>query len=298
MDKVGAFSDKLGLAMRALSLSRVALAQALGVDKSLVGRWLSGAVHPTEHNLARLTALVGARDPAFRLADWFGDAAGFAERFGLAAPPPPPSGLDPLAEFFGPFLDRARGEALRRGSAYEGFWRSSRPSLLMTERLFHDYALIRCAANGLLEIRIHGAGLAFTGWALPGEGNLFGWLQDPVGMTPMSLVFRGVTLPRAMVLDGLLMLAGLDPSRTLGALPIVLERVGDLSGDSAADDARCNALGEEGPEPLEPLGEEILRARIFRDTGPATIARGGPAFLSVGAQDSLSRGTTSSGLTG
>jgi hypothetical protein len=298
MDRVGAFSDKLGLAMRALSLSRVALAHDLEVDKSLVGRWLSGAVHPTEHNLARLTALVAARAAEFRLADWFEDSARFAERFGLAAPQSQPSGRDSLAEFFGPFLDRARGEALRRGSAYEGFWRSSRPSLLMTDRLFHDYALIRGAANGLLEVRIHGAGLTFTGWALPGEGNLFGWLQDPVGLTPMSLVFRGVTLPRAMVLDGLLLLAGLDPTRTLGALPILLERVGDLSGDPAADDARFLTYIEREPEPLEPLGEVALRARIFRETGPAALAQGESAFLSVGAHDSLSRGTTSGGLSG
>ncbi len=297
MDRVGAFSDKLGLVMRALSLSRVALAHDLEIDKSLVGRWLSGAVHPTEHNLAKLTALVGGRVAEFRLADWFEDSGEFAERFGLAAPPQPGRG-DSLAEFFGPFLDRARGEALRRGSAYEGFWRSSRPSLLMTERLFHDYALIRIAANGLLEVRIHGAGLAFTGWAMPGEGNLFGWLQDPVGMTPISLVFRGVTLPRAMVLDGLLVLAGLDTTRTLGALPILLERVADLSGDPAADEDRCLTLAEQQPEPIEPLGEDVLRARIFRATGPAALDQGSSAFLSIGATDSLSRGSTGGGLSG
>lgn len=298
MDRVGAFSGKLGLVMRALSLSRVALAHDLAIDKSLVGRWLSGAVHPTEHNLAKLTVLVAARIPEFRLADWFGDLAIFAGRFGLPAPQSPTSVEGSLAEFFGPFLERARGEALRRGSAYEGFWRSARPSLLMTDRLFHDYALIRGAANGLLEVRIHGAGLTFTGWAMPSEGNLFGWLQDPVGMTPMSLVFRGVALPRAMVLDGLILLAGLDPTRTLGALPILLERVGDLSRDPAADDARCIALTEDETEPLEPLGEAVLRARIFRDSGPAALARDGSAFLSIGAQDSLSRGTTSTGLVG
>jgi hypothetical protein len=298
MDRVGAFSEKLGLVMRALSFSRVALAHDLEIDKSLVGRWLSGAVHPTEHNLARLTALIAARAPEFRLADWFGDSAIFAARFGLPAPLPQANGDHSLAEFFGPFFERSRGEVPRRGSAYEGFWRSARPSLLMTDRLFHDYALIRRAANGLLEVRIQGAGLAFTGWALPSEGSLFGWLQDPVGMTPISLVFRGVTLPRAMVLDGLILLAGLDPTRTLGAMPILLERVGDLSGDPAEDDARCIALTEQEPEPLEPLGEAVLRARIFRDSGPAALAQGGSAFLSIGAQDSLSRGTTSTGLVG
>ena len=290
MERVGAFPEKLGLVMRAHSLSRVALAHDLAIDKSLAGRWLSGAVHPTEHNLARLTALISVQLPAFRLADWFSDPEDFAALFGLPAPQAVPIDPDSAIAFLGPFLARSRDETLRRGQVYEGFWRSSRPSLLMSDRLFHDYAMIRRAANGMLEVRIRGAGLAFAGWALPGEGNIFAFLQDPVGMTPMSLVFRGVTLPRAMVLDGLLLLAALDATRTPGAMPIVLERVGDLSGDTAADDANYDLMEDAAPEPLEPLGEELLQQRIFRN--------GGTAVLSVGAQDSLSRGTTSGGLIG
>jgi hypothetical protein len=56
------------------------------------------------------------------------------------------------------------------------------------------------------------------------------------------------------VLDGLLLLAALDATRTPGAMPIVLERVGDLSGDAAADEARFDAMEDAAPEPLEPLG--------------------------------------------
>ncbi len=290
MERVGAFPEKLGLAMRALSLSRVALAHDLAIDKSLVGRWLSGAVHPTEHNLARLTALIGARLDDFRLADWFGEAAEFAARFGLPPPPAEPIEPESAIAFLGPFLARSREETLRRGAAYEGFWRSSRPSLLMTKQIFHDYAMIRRAANGLLEVRINGAGLTFAGWALPGEGNIFAFLQDPVGMTPMSLLFRGVTLPRAMVLDGLLLLAALDATRTPGAMPILLERVGDLSGDPAADEIRFEQMEGAAPEPLEPLDPELLQQRVLGARGSAS--------LSVEAHDSLSRGTTSSGLSG
>mgnify|MGYP000007444798 CR=1 FL=1 len=33
------------------------LAADLGVDKSVVGRWATGAVRPSDHNLSRLTAL-------------------------------------------------------------------------------------------------------------------------------------------------------------------------------------------------------------------------------------------------
>jgi hypothetical protein len=285
MERVGGFPGKLGLAMRVASLSRVALAQALSVDKSLIGRWLSGAVHPTEHNLARLTGLIAVSYPEFRLVDWFADSAVFAEKLGLPGLLPT-SSCDPNDGILDGFVARARDETARRGAPYEGFWRTTRPSLLMTDTLFHDYGLIRRADNGLLEVRMKGAGLGFSGWMMPGEGNLFVFLDDPVGLTPLSLAFRGVSLPRAMVLDGLLLLAGLDPGRTIGVLPIVLERVGDLSGDPVADDARCEAMADEEPLPIEPVDPTVLRDHIFRGVTAQAAGR------------SLSRGSTLRGLVG
>lgn len=290
MERVGAFPAKLAMVLRAVSLSRVALAHDLAVDKSLVGRWLSGAVHPTEHNLARLTTLIAQHRADFTLADWYREPAELADLIGVTVPETAVDLASPELAFLGPFLLRSREETVRRGQAYEGFWRTTRPSLLARDKLFHDYGMIRRSSNGLLEVRMKGAGLAFGGWMLPGEGNLFVFLDDPVGMTPLSLVFRGVTLPRAMVLDGLLMLAALDAGRTLGAVPILLERLGDLSGDSEVDDARCLALADQEPVPLEPLDDTAVRDRISRG--------GGPAWLAVGVHDSLSRGTTTSGLSG
>lgn len=280
--------------MRASSLSRVALAQALGVDKSLIGRWLSGAVHPTEHNLSRLTALIAERNPDLRMADWFGDSGELAARLGLPPPSMAAATVDEGTSFLGSFIAHARDETARRGAAYEGFWRTSRSSALMPDRIFHDYGMIRRVDNGLLEVRMSGAGLNFRGWMMPAEGNLFVYLDDPVGRTPLALMFRGVTLPRAMVIDGLLMLAALDPSRTLAVMPILLERVDDLSGDSQADLERCKGLQDLEPEPLEPLDPETLRARVFR--GGVSLHAG--SFMSVSAADSLSRGSTHEGLRG
>lgn len=297
MDQVAAFPAKLDLALKALSLSRVALAHDLGVDKSLVGRWLSGAVHPTEHNLARLATLIARQRPDFRLADWYRSRIEFGAIFGLSVEDPAPATSPPLS-LLGPIEDRARVETARRGAAYEGFWRTTRPSLLMDNQIFHDYGMIRLGDNGLLQVTMQGSGLSFEGWMLLAEGDLFVFLRDPTGLTPMSLVFRGVNLPRAMVLDGLLMLAALDPGRTLGAIPILLERIGDLGGDRAADDAVCSKLQEQAPEPLDPVPPEMVTARLYRDCGPAAVRNGGSGFLLIGAQDSLSRGTTTGGLTG
>jgi transcriptional regulator with XRE-family HTH domain len=59
------FSEKLGLVLKALSMSRGQLAAQLGVDKSIVGRWATGAVQPSAHNLSRLTGLVAGRVDGF-----------------------------------------------------------------------------------------------------------------------------------------------------------------------------------------------------------------------------------------
>ena len=63
MTAVADFSTKLALALKALSMSRGRLAADLGVDKSLVGRWASGAVSPSDHNLANLTRLIASKTP-------------------------------------------------------------------------------------------------------------------------------------------------------------------------------------------------------------------------------------------
>lgn len=298
MDHVADLPIKLDLALKALSISRVALSQRLGVDKSLVGRWLSGAVHPTEHNLSRLTALVAQAYPAFRMSDWFAAPVDFAVIFGVdlpaAAQAPSPSAVSLLAAF----IEEVMPETVHRGGAYEGLWRTARPSVLMTDRIFHDYGLVRRGDSGLLEVLMEGSGLKFTGWLLPIAGNVFVFLFDATGRTPMTVLFKGVSLPRASVLDGILTLAALDADRTPAAIPVILERVADLTGDRQADLDRFAAIIAEQSEPIEPIGREELEARLFRDTGPTAAASGGDPFLTVGGRHSLSRGVTAAGLKG
>ena len=64
-----AFHQKLAFVLKALSISRGALAAGLGIDKSAVGRWVSGQVEPSAHNLARLSAYVAGRVPGFTALD-------------------------------------------------------------------------------------------------------------------------------------------------------------------------------------------------------------------------------------
>jgi transcriptional regulator with XRE-family HTH domain len=65
-----AFSVKLNLTLKALSMNRSRLATELGVDKSIVGRWARGAVKPSPESLARLTEFVAERAPGFTALDW------------------------------------------------------------------------------------------------------------------------------------------------------------------------------------------------------------------------------------
>ena len=298
MEHVADLPAKLDMMLKAGSLSRVALAQRLAVDKSLVGRWLAGSVHPTEHNLARLTTIAAEASPGFRLADWYDAIESIAKRHNCNLPHRSastlPVGLGPLAAF----LDAARPDLAGRGGAYEGFWRTSRPSLLVPDEIFHDYGLLRRTDDGLIEVLMEGSGLNFSGWLFPIAGNVFVFLFDSTGRTPMTVVFKGVSLPKAMVLDGILTMAALDPDRTPMALPIIIERVEDISGDRDADLSRLAEIVRGMPEPIDPVQSQRLQERLFREVGAIAAATGGESLLAISGKHSLSRGTTIAGLSG
>lgn len=288
------FAARLHLVLSAVAMSRAKLASVLGVDKSLVGRWASGAVKPSDHNLSRITALVAERFPGFTALDWERDLGDFAKQLGidpsvarLDQPLPAVQGL-PLQ-----FIDLARRNTEQRGAAYEGFWRTSRSSVLMPHLIFQDHGMIRINANGLLEVRMGGAGLFFHGWIMLAEGNLFVIIHDSTGQTPLFLIFRGVQLPRAEVMEGILLMAALNAGRTPAAVPILMERIGDLSGDRAEDDAKCDALIARQPSVSIDEIPAANRAYLMRDIGPSTAEKGGDLFLLAGGM--LTRGSTTTG---
>ena len=294
-----AFAAKLDLVLKTLSMSRGRLAADLGVDKSLVGRWASGAVTPSAHNLANLTRLVASRRDGFTMLDWDRSLASLAGLFGVevdpAPPAPAPQAEVPLQGLPQPFLEMARFTTGRRGAAYEGFWRTTRPSVVMPGTFFHDHGMIRVEAGGLLRVRMGASGLMFEGWMLPGEGQLFVILFDAAGETPIFLIFNGVPLPKASLLDGLVLAASLNAARTPAAYPIVMERIGDLSGDVEADDARCRELLASDPVAPEDSIPQDLRHHLVRDIGPAAAAAGGDLLLLAPMTATLSRGASFGG---
>lgn len=301
MARLENFPGKLDLVMKAMSFSRGRLAADLGVDKSVVARWATGAVSPSEHNLAALTHLIAQKKPGFSMLDWDRSPEALVGLFGGEARAEParsatPKSLDLLA----PLIEQSRLTTDRRGAAYEGFWRSTRPSVIMEGRFFHDHGMIRRESDGLLRFTAGGSGLLFQGWVLLNEGQLFIVLYDTVGLTPIFLILNGVPLQKASLLDGIVMASALNAARTPSAYPIILERIGDLTGDREADDARCQELIAR--DPLAPEGEvpEHIQKHLVRDVGPGAVARGaGDLFLLAPVTTTLSRGASAGGhLTG
>jgi hypothetical protein len=293
------FNAKLDLVLKALSMSRGRLAAELGVDKSLVGRWVSGVVHPSSLNLENLTRLIARRCGGFTMLDWDRGLPELAGLLGVAAPANGngakgySNGGDSLPL---PLLDMARLTTERRGQAYEGFWRTTRPSVVMPGRFFHDHGMIRRADNGLLQFKVGGSGLLFDGWLLLAEGQLFAILFDTVGQTPIFVIWNGVPLSKASFLDGIVMAAALNAARTPSAYPIVMERIGDLTGDREADDAHCDELLKR--DPLAPEGSisDDIRHHLVRDIGPKAAEGGfGDMFLLAPITSTLSRGETIGG---
>jgi hypothetical protein len=153
--------------------------------------------------------------------------------------------------------------------------------------------MLRAAPNGFLEIRMGGVGLAFCGWAMVTEGNVFAIIHESAGQTPLFLIYKAVPLPKATRLDGVMLFTSLDAARNPAALPTVVERIGDLTHDRAADDAYCEELcRRESVDPNTEVPEDWAN-HMFRNFGPAAAASGGDLFLT--ASGAFSQGVSPSG---
>jgi transcriptional regulator with XRE-family HTH domain len=283
------FPARLQLAMKALSISRGRLAAELALDKSVISRWLAGRHTPSGENLVNLTALVEARRPGFSLLDWESDFETLATKLTVAGPPPGPWG--PLGGWLpDSVLEEARDLTDRRGDAYEGFWRTTRPAISQPDRFIHDRLMIRRADNGFLTFRLGVEDMRFEGWTFPTQTQLFSIGADARTGIFIFTIFNAVLRSRAEVMDGLALtmqrIGGGSPMAT-GAL---MERTGALSGDPAADDGAYEASIQADPFAPEGSIPEHVRKRLLPDIGPSAMVAGGQALLHMAFANSLSRG--------
>jgi TolB-like protein len=80
------FRGKLTHVLAAANLSRTRLSKLVGVDKSVVSRWVSGATRPSDVNLEALTQSLQAHVPALRLTDWSRPMPDFVRAVGGSLP--------------------------------------------------------------------------------------------------------------------------------------------------------------------------------------------------------------------
>lgn len=272
------FAKRLRLALDALSMSRGRLAAELGVDKSLVGRWASGTGGPSPLNREGLTRLIATKRPGFTLLDWERELADFAALFGvtIAEPPATPANGVPASLLQ---LVRPAGDA--DVTPYEGFWRTTHASLFEPGRFCQQHGMFRRAADGVLKFELGADGVRYGGVMFPIEGQLFAVVGDNVRNLPALMILNVVSMPKIVLLDGLL-LAASSSLRIPSAYTIIFERIGDLSGDPSRDDAHVADLMKR-PEVLEDSDAlpEIVRDHLLRDFGPEAASRGGELMLSA-----------------
>jgi hypothetical protein len=286
------FAAKLTLAMKALSISRAGLASGIKVDKSVIGRWVAGVNKPTGHNLVSLSTFIAARRPGFTSLDWERDLDAFGQALGVGIAPDgqgPPAG-EPDGWVPREVLREAMLTTTITGDAYEGLWRSTRPSSEHLGRFVHDRILIRRAANGLLEFRFAVGDMMFKGVAFPSRTQIFGLCADATTGMFLFVILNGVLRYRADVMDGLAMTLLRSSGGTPMACAVLLERTGLLSGDASADEARLAELARQ--DPLAPEGSisPAIAAHLLRDCGPAAHAAGGDLLMLMPFVHSMARG--------
>ena len=279
------FSDKLRCVLKTLVMSRTGLAAAINVDKSLVGRWVAGTVIPSEHNLANLTRFIAGQVDGFTMHDWERPLPEFAAMLGAELEPVSerPAGADLVPQAL--FEEGLRGGKMR-GKAYEGFWRTVRSSSDLPGHYLCDITMIRRRPDGLIGFTTGIEGERYHGWALLLQHQFFSVGWDASHTTMMFGIFNGIARQRAEVLDGINIATLRDAGSSPACSACVMERIGDLSGDPAADDEYF----EDEVEALDPIIPPDRVPGHVRDRIARTVSSDTPGMMRMLYATSLARG--------
>jgi hypothetical protein len=277
------FARKLDHLLKALSISRGRLALEAGVDKSLVGRWVTGSVSPAPYNLEKLTTALAQRSPGFTMLDWDRPFEAFAAHFGSSVWP---QGVaDAALVFPHDVVTPARAETAMRGDRYTGFYWIHRRSFGRPGKLSRLVFRIT-PREGLLEVREGAPGFEHLGWGLLMLNRLYCMLAEQ-GFEGMSFMITNAgRQPRAQVLHAAYLGAASDGMLTPKAAPCALVRAGDLTGDEGEDEAIYQRMKSQAglmqPEEIPP---DVL-AFLDRDFGPTAFAMGGADMVTAPPSES------------
>jgi transcriptional regulator with XRE-family HTH domain len=297
------FAAKLGLVIKQLDWSRGKLAQQVGIDKSLAGRWLRGASRPTPHSLTRLTATVAQTVTGLKSDDWRLPIDQFARRIGAD----PAAAALLAANSSGSSRFTVAGlrypSVADWGEPYLGLWAGFYQSLTNRGRV------LLCAVHFFIDEL--GLRCRLTEGNFTGEGPVLatrshlqclfdvGPLYDRVGFC----MFNGVHAPKAAVIDGLVCIIAGDSGGSPAAAPILIFRVdeGPLSETATDMDALAVAirqLREREDSEVARTGDalavlrEIATPAVLRAVTPV-VGDGSDHMLRMPAARSLAAGTLS-----
>ena len=204
------------------------LAADLGVDKSVVGRWLSGSVSPSTYNLSRLTQYLAIQLPGFTLHDWERPYSEFRGRLmpGEPAIEPPVRSGD---------IGQARAQSLveveREGSAYPGMYAHFRMAFRNTGEVLVELLIIWREGERLL-FRSFDPSFSHTGEVFIVRHQLFFVGEDDARADGlMCMIANGVSGQKAYRTDGIALGVAGDRHRTPGACMIVMQRIADLADE-------------------------------------------------------------------
>lgn len=236
------FAKKLELAMKVISMSRSGLASAVSVDKSVVGRWVAGTVKPSSHNLANVSRLVAEHVPGFTMLDWDRDPEDFSKFIG-ASSSASISGAGTLWPLLPKKLAKEAEHATSEHTkAYEGIWRTTRPSSDLPGEFLHDISIVRRNKEGFLKFNSGVEGFQYDGSAIVVGHQLYYFCADDAFGAISMGILTGVPRQRADIIDGVILTTLRDAGASPSSSSIIMERIDNLTEDRAADDAKFQEL--------------------------------------------------------
>jgi hypothetical protein len=276
MDVPVDLAGRLKLALKVINLSPGALAGTVGVDKSVVSRWLSGKVVPNGHNMSRISAEITRRRPEFSALMFEAPGDVFLASLGLHPAEAPPHTGEGLILPHGA-LNTARRETARRGSEYFGhyamyYWSFSNPGKIAR------MALMLRPSERLIEARYGANDFEFRGWALLMLNRLYIQFVEKRYEAMAFLVTNSGQQPRTLRMTGMLM-GPSDQLMSPTASPVLILREGDVTGDDARDEVEFRRRQAFEPIAAGEAAPPEVRAGLLAQVRAVAVDDGSIALL-------------------
>lgn len=248
------FGSRLSLALAALNMSRGRLAAAVGVDKSVAGRWTRGLMRPSEYNLSQITGLIAAQRPGFDMRMWSGDQASFEAA--LAAPTPAAPEWLPVS------AEHSARETQRDGDFYPGLYVQLRRRFNLPGEPFAELLSI-WREGDILRFEHGGAYWRHRGRIFILQHQLYLVGEDvSMGEGLLIEILNSVSGGPMLATDGIIASVQGERLRPPAAAPVVLLRLADL--DAAPDAAITSPIEDK-------LADVVGGGRVAELAGPALL---------------------------